>query len=123
MHPWRSGWGGVLPVIEGRVVVLCRPASAAGFALAGLQPLEVQDASEATRKLESLLADAGLGILLIESGLYDALEDEARRHISSRVLPLVIPFPGPAWATRAAATDAYVVELLRRAIGYQVRLR
>jgi vacuolar-type H+-ATPase subunit F/Vma7 len=110
-------------VTEGRLVVLCRAPSAAGFALAGLQPVEVADGSEATRRMSALLADAGLGIILVESGLYEALDDEVRRRISSHVLPLVIPFPGPAWAERAATVDAYIVELLRRAIGYQVRLR
>ncbi len=108
---------------EGRVAVLCRPASAAGFALAGLQPIEVQDGGEATRRLSTLLSDPGLGIVLVESTLYERLEDDVRRRISSRVLPLVIPFPGPTWTTGAAASDAYVVELLRQAIGYQVRLR
>jgi vacuolar-type H+-ATPase subunit F/Vma7 len=110
-------------VTEGRVVVLCRPPSAAGFALAGLQPVAVQNGNEATRRLAELLADAGLAILLVESGLYDAFDDEARHLISSRALPLVIPFPGPEWTEHATAADAYVVELLRRAIGYQVRLR
>ena len=108
---------------EGRVAVLCRAPAAAGFTLAGLQPLVVQDGAEATRRLSRLLTEAGLGIVLVESGLYDRLDDNVRRRISSRVLPLVIPFPGPAWRDVAEASDAYVVELLRQAIGYQVRLR
>ncbi len=108
---------------EGRVLALCRPPSAVGFALAGLQPMEAQDAGEANRRMSALLADTSLGIVLVESSLYEALDEEVRRRISSRVLPLVIPFPAPAWTERAAASDAYVVELLRQAVGYQVRLR
>ena len=108
---------------EGRIAVLCRPPSAAGFALAGLQPVEAEDRGAATRRMTALLADAGLGLLLVESCLYEALDEEVRRRISSRVLPLVIPFPGPAWTERSTASDSYVVELLRQAIGYQVRLR
>jgi len=107
----------------GRVVVLSRAPSAAGFALAGLPTVEVQDGGEATRRLSALLQDAQLALVLVESSLYEALDDEVRRRISSHVLPLVIPFPGPAWAERGAASDAYIVELLRQAIGYQVRLR
>jgi vacuolar-type H+-ATPase subunit F/Vma7 len=110
-------------VTEGRVVVLSRAPSAAGFALAGLQPVEAQNGEEATLRMSALLSDAGLGIVLVESSLYEALDDEVRRRVSSHVLPLVIPFPGPAWVEHAAASDAYVVELLRQAIGYQVRLR
>lgn len=110
-------------MIEGRVVVLSRSPPAAGFALAGFEPLEAQDGADATRRMSDLLADTGLAIVLVESGLYQSLDDEIRRRISSHVLPLVIPFPGPVWAEGASAPDAYVVELLRRAIGYQVRLR
>jgi len=110
-------------VSEGRLLVLCRPASAAGFRLAGLPVLEVPDAAEATRRMHDLLADASLGMVLLESALHDALDDEVRRRIASRALPLVIPFPSPAWEERAAGADAYIIELLRRAIGYQVRLR
>jgi vacuolar-type H+-ATPase subunit F/Vma7 len=110
-------------VSEGRLVVLCRPASAAGFALAGLPVVEVEDGGEATRRMLAFFADSGLAMVLIERTLHDALDDEVRRRIASRALPLVIPFPEPAWAERAAAADAYIVELLRRAIGYQVRLR
>ncbi len=108
---------------EGRVVVLCRPPAAAGFALAGLEPVEAQDGAEATRSLSALVADTGLAILLVESGLYESLDEETRHRISTRVSPLVIPFPGPSWVERATASEAYVVELLRQAIGYQVRLR
>jgi hypothetical protein len=34
----------------------------------------------------------------------------------------VVPFPGPAWEKLAPAEER-VIELLRRAIGYRVRLR
>jgi hypothetical protein len=34
----------------------------------------------------------------------------------------VVPFPGPHWDERSSA-EQYVVEILRRAIGYHVRMR
>jgi len=37
-------------------------------------------------------------------------------------LPLVIPVPGPDWTTESSAHE-YIVEILRRAIGYRVRLQ
>jgi len=108
---------------EGRLIVLGRPASAAGFRLAGIPVQEVADPREATARMHALLADAGLGMVLLESVLHDALDEEVRHRIASRALPLVIPFPSPAWEEKGVAADAYIVELLRQAIGYQVRLR
>jgi hypothetical protein len=43
--------------------------------------------------------------------------------VGRRSLPVLIPFPGPAWVERPAAAEAYIVELLRQVIGYRVRLR
>jgi hypothetical protein len=33
-----------------------------------------------------------------------------------------VPFPGPAWGPPREGAEAYIAELLRRAIGYRVRL-
>ena len=38
------------------------------------------------------------------------------------VMPVVVPFPGPDRSARPSA-ETDLVELLRRAIGYRVRLR
>jgi vacuolar-type H+-ATPase subunit F/Vma7 len=105
-----------------RVTLLCRPELAPAFALAGFRPLEVPDAEEAGRRLGQLLSDARVGLVLVEAALYDGLEPDLQRRLSARPVPLVVPVPGPSWAEHAAA-DQVIVELLRRAIGYQVRLR
>lgn len=104
------------------VRVIARPGVAPGFALTGLPTLEVADAVEAGRQVRSA-RDEGIGVLLVEDSLYDALADEVRREVDRRDLPMVVPFPGPAWAEPVLAPEAYIIELLRRAIGYRVRLR
>jgi hypothetical protein len=35
---------------------------------------------------------------------------------------MVIPFPMPTWAAVSETPETYIAELLRRAIGYRVRL-
>jgi vacuolar-type H+-ATPase subunit F/Vma7 len=102
--------------------VLCRPALCDGFALAGVPSLPANDAVEATHLLERLAETPQVGVVLVEESLFDALPDELRRRLERRPLPVVIPFPGP---RREEAPDAAarLVELLRRAIGYRVRLR
>lgn len=105
------------------VRVLCRPELAAGFALAGLPTREAPSPAAGARQVEDAMDDPGVGVVLVEDAMYDALPDELRRRIGRRPLPMVVPFPGPAWAARPEEAAGYIVELLRQVIGYRVRLR
>jgi vacuolar-type H+-ATPase subunit F/Vma7 len=103
--------------------VLCRPEVAAGFGLAGLKSSEVATPDAGAAAVRELLAAPDAGVALIEDRFYDALPDDLRRQVGRRPLPMLVPFPGPAWAERPEAPEAYIVELLRQVIGYRVRLR
>lgn len=103
--------------------VLCRPEVAAGFGLAGLRAIPVTTATAAEFRLRDLMREPDTGVVLVEERLHDALPVDVRRRMARRPLPMVVPFPGPAWAERAEGAEAYVIELLRQVIGYRVRLR
>ncbi|MFN8583218.1 MAG: V-type ATP synthase subunit F [Gemmatimonadaceae bacterium] len=105
------------------VRVVGRPGACAGFALAGIPVAEVDDVQSTTRLLATLTARSDIGVVLVEQDLLDALAEADRRALLRRATPIVVPFPGPAWAEVPTSADAYVLELLRRAIGYRVRLR
>lgn len=105
------------------VRVLCRPEVAAGFAVAGLAPLESPTAPEGAARLRELLEDSTVGVVLIEEGFYDQLPEDLRHRLGRRPLPMVVPFPGPVWQDRAEGPEAYIVELLRQVIGYRVKLK
>ena len=104
------------------VRVLCRPEIAAGFALAGIAVTRVADAAAATRTLTRLAEDAGVGMVLVEDTLYHALSRDLAARLDRQALPVVAPFPSPRWDVRGEA-EAYVLEILRQAIGYRVRPR
>lgn len=103
------------------VRVLSQPATAAGFALAGLVP-ETADEGGVDTALRALLQRRDLGVILLEESLYAALALDLRSVVDRVAQPVVVPFPGPAWRA-APSAEEQVVELLRRAIGYRVRLR
>ena len=104
------------------VRVLCRPVTAAGFALAGIAADAGDDQGAVEAALRSLLARGDLGVVLLEESLYAALAPDLRTLVDRVAQPVVVPFPGPAWRA-APSAEEQVVELLRRAIGYRVRLR
>ncbi len=104
-----------------RVQVLCAPAVAAGFRLAGFTPIEVTDPAGGMPEVRAALRRPDLGVLLVEAPIYEALGEVDRRAISRHPLPMVVPFPGPSWA-EAVPPEEFIADLLRQAIGYRVRL-
>jgi vacuolar-type H+-ATPase subunit F/Vma7 len=108
--------------VRDRIRVLCRPAIAAGFRLAGFTPDEAQDVAEGARRLGALLEQSDAGVVLVEEPFYLALADAERRDLARRALPMVVPFPAPTWAPALEGPEAFITELLRQAIGYRVRL-
>ncbi len=101
--------------------VVCQPDLSSGFELAGLRVHEASSAEQVTESLGALLSQQDLGVLLIDERLHRQLPEELRRALDRRPLPMIVPFPGPSWGDRRDP-DAYVLELLRQAIGYRVRL-
>ena len=103
------------------VRVVCRPEIAPGFELAGLRADTAVDGAEARARLGALSDDPGVGIVLLEDRLQRALPADFAQRLERQVRPLVAPFPGPRLGGPEAAEEA-VLEVLRRAIGYRVRL-
>ena len=102
--------------------VVCRPAVCDGFALAGVRALPAVDGTEAAATLARLIEQPELGVVLVEEVLYRALPRERHDALERRALPVVVPFPGPRAGARPSA-EVELVNLLRDAIGYRVRLR
>ncbi len=107
--------------MELSVRVLCRPAVAAGFELAGVK-VETADEEEASGAMKRVAADPGVGVVFVEERLHRALPDDLRQQIERQAYPLVVAFPSPSWAGPSAAEE-YVLDLLQQAVGYRVRPR
>jgi len=102
--------------------VICRPGLCDGFALAGVHGLGAADAVEAAAVLRGLIGQPEPGVIFVEESLYGALPETLRDAVEHRAVPVVIPFPGPRAEARPSA-ESELVEMLRAAIGYRVRLR
>lgn len=105
-----------------RVRVVSRPTLAAGLELAGLAVTRVVDAAEAAAAVSRLAADVEVGIILVDAELYRALPRDLTMRLERQALPVIIPVPPPRWDERSEA-EAYILEILREAIGYRVRAR
>ena len=96
--------------------IVCRHPAALGIALAGVAPVEAATGDEAASAI------AGARLVLMEQTLFDALPSATRRQLRRDGVPVVMPFPGPALAP-GAPPERELLEVLRRAVGYRLRLK
>ena len=105
------------------VRAVCRRPAALGLGLAGLACTEAEDGAQAAAAIAAIERASGGALILVERALYDALPAALRRQVEREGTPLLMPFPGPALAAEGAAPDEELLELLRRSVGYRLRLR
>ena len=107
---------------EYRLKVITRPGAGLGFRLAGV-PVEEMAEADASERIAALLEEPGLGIL--------AIDDDLLRHVPEAVLepagrsgvPVVLPFTLPRRWEEGGGGEAYVAALIRRAIGYHIKIQ
>lgn len=105
------------------VRLVCRSELAPGFGLAGARVDEVRDAAEGAARIAALAQDPAVGLILADEACWAAVPEPERRAFLRKPLPLVVAIPGPSWTPLARAADTRLMEVLRQALGYRVRLR
>lgn len=101
-------------------IVFVTPEDASkGFNLAGVRQ-HVAIAADLPAALVSLAADPSTGLVAIDERLVDPAVQRAIDDVDRRWPALVVVLPAP--ATAAAPVEDYALRLVRKAIGYQVRV-
>jgi vacuolar-type H+-ATPase subunit F/Vma7 len=104
------------------VRVLMRPSLAVGVELAGLLVEQAPDGRAAADIVTRWAADEDVGVVLVDDELYKALPGDLLRRLDRQAVPVVASVPVPRWDERSDA-EAFILEILRQAIGYRVRPR
>jgi len=90
-----------------------------GFGLAGATQV-IATASEAESTLQRLIADSGVGLIFLDERLRQHLEVEWLAHFEKHWPGMLVILPAP--EKLAGPEEDYAMQLIIRAIGYQVRL-
>lgn len=104
-----------------RLVVAVRPGDGLGFRLAGARVEEIPAGGEPAA-FRALLAEPDLGVLAVEEELLRAAPERLVRRARARGVPVLLPFPLPRRWGEAGRGREYVAALIRRAVGYGVKL-
>ena len=102
-----------------RIVFLTPPDARHGFSLVGVHQ-QVVGASGLERLLNELTADPRIGVIVVDERVIDPGADARIASLERRWPGLLVVLPAP--EPRAEAAEDYAMRLIRRAIGYQVRL-
>ena len=102
--------------------VIADPDSVVGFRLAGVESVAAGSPEEAECLLRSCLAEGCASLILINQGFLERFSEATRRRIEKIGLPLIIPLPiFSAWRKEEPSQE-YILTLIRRAIGYQMKI-
>lgn len=102
-----------------RIVFVTPPDARYGFSLVGVRQVVVGPDTLQKALLE-LVDDSGIGVVVIDERLVTGPAQERIRQLEKRWPGLIIVLPAPQEVARVE--EDYAMGLIRRAIGYQVRL-
>jgi V/A-type H+-transporting ATPase subunit F len=106
---------------ERGLAVVVRPGDGLGFRLAGAAVDEVAAGGEAA-VLRRLVADPAVGVVAVEEEILRALPPRLLRRAQEAGVPVLLPFSLPRRWGESGRGEAYVAALIRRAVGYAVKL-
>jgi len=91
-----------------------------GFRLAGIsQHITGQEDAEET--LRKIMSEPDIGLIILDERMLPAIDEEKRREWERRWQGILLVLPAPGKPT--AESEDYAARLIRRAVGYHVRLK
>lgn len=103
-----------------RVVFITPEETPYGFAIAGFEQL-LTDVTLAEEKLLLAAAENDVGVIIIDERLLEQIGEEKLRQLHEQWPGILLVLPTPAGVV--PVEEDYLQRLIRRALGYHVRIR
>lgn len=105
------------------VVALMEKETGLGYRLAGVDVRETPTPQEMGRQAKFLSLDPGVRLVILDEDLFRGLPEALQRALEESRSPLFVPVPSMPLRKGAPRPEEYVARLIRRAVGYQIRIR
>ena len=106
-----------------RLVAITDPDTALGFRLAGIEAVEVASAEDAAERLLAALKARESGVVIYNEDYQASLPEKSREALDESITPVFFAIPVARAGMSGEAREVYLARLLRRAIGYQLKLK
>jgi len=105
-----------------RFVVITDSLTAPGFRLGGVEVISIGGGDDVNRILAECLDNPSIGLVAINDGFLEKLQQQILRKVERSSAPVVVPFPDPLRRDTKIGKD-FISSLISKAIGYRIRLR
>ncbi len=108
-----------------KILAIIEREIARGFRFSGVD-IKVAESSELAKKLLLETMDKkDYGIVIIDEGYLNSFDEPTKKLVEDSSSPLVVPVPlEMKWhKNNKRKEDTYVREMIRRAIGYQIKIK
>jgi len=94
-----------------------------GYRLAGVEVRDAATPEELGRHAEALARDPGVRLVILDEELFRGLPRAVQQQLEESRSPVFVPVPSLPLRRGALRPEEYVARLMRRAVGYQIRIR
>ena len=105
------------------LIVITAPGDSIGFRCAGLECREAGPGEDISSMLLAIQVEGRYGLVVIEDRLYSRVSDSAMKRLRKKALPIILPINVPQRWGVVEGEESPVVRLIRRAIGYQIKIK
>ncbi|MBI5287290.1 MAG: ATPase [Deltaproteobacteria bacterium] len=109
--------------MSSKPLIITYPEVSPGFRLSGIEVKEFKEGDDITPFIISLLEKGEYGLLAVEEGLLSRVPDGVMKRIRRAGIPVIVPINTPRAWRGGEEVESYIIRLIRRAIGYQVRIK
>ncbi|MBI5327125.1 MAG: V-type ATP synthase subunit F [Deltaproteobacteria bacterium] len=106
-----------------KLLVITYPDTSLGFNLAGVEVKETEEGGDITPMLLEIIQAGNYGLLAIEEKLLAKVDEGILKRIRKTGIPVIVPINTPKSWHGEADMESYIARLIRRAIGYQVKIK
>lgn len=104
-------------------LIITGPGASLGFRCAGVECFEAGGDVDLPSFLLKLQAEGRYGLVAVEEKMLKKVSEHEMRRINKRGLPIIIPINIPEKWGEVEFGESPVVRLIRRAIGYQIKIK
>jgi V/A-type H+-transporting ATPase subunit F len=107
-----------------KIAMLTDPESAAGYRLGGLEVALAHDPTEAREVLARLVQTDNYALIIVSQTLLPEPYQAVKREMRNRDLPVLLAAPShrSAVASSGVEAEAYMRQMVRETMGYEIKL-